>query len=81
VVDNRGGARVERVVATGPAAGAGIGVGDVITAVDGVPVTSATAMADVLVPHHPGDTIAVTLRTKTGETRTVNVVLGDGPPA
>ncbi|OBF80080.1 serine protease [Mycobacterium sp. 852002-51163_SCH5372311] len=81
VVDSNGGARVERVVGTGPAAGAGISVGDVITAVDGVRINSATAMTDVLVPHHPGDTIAVTLRTKTGENRTVTVALADGPPA
>jgi S1-C subfamily serine protease len=81
VVDNGGGARVERVVGSGPAAGAGISVGDVITQVDGVPVNSATAMTDVLVPHHPGDTILITLRTKSGDTRTVNVTLADGPPA
>jgi S1-C subfamily serine protease len=81
VVDSNGGARVERVVGTGPAAGAGISVGDLVTAVDGVPINSATAMTDVLVPHHPGDTIAVTLRTRTGENRTVTVALADGPPA
>ncbi len=40
VVDNDGnGARVERVVGTGPAAGAGIAPGDVITSVDGAPST------------------------------------------
>ena len=38
VVDNGGnGARVERVVGSGPAAGAGISAGDVITSVDGAP--------------------------------------------
>ncbi|MGO9155099.1 S1C family serine protease [Mycobacterium sp.] len=82
VVDNNGnGARVERVVGTGPASEAGLSPGDVITSVDGASVTSATAMADVLVPHHPGDTIALTYRSASGNVRTVNVTLADGPPA
>jgi S1-C subfamily serine protease len=81
VVDSGGGARVERVVESGPAGGAGISVGDVITQVDSVPINSATAMTDVLVPHHPGDTILITVRTRSGDTRTVNVTLADGPPA
>jgi hypothetical protein len=38
-------------------------------------------MADVLVPHHPGDTIALTYRSASGSVRTVNVTLADGPPA
>jgi S1-C subfamily serine protease len=82
VVDNTGnGARVERVVGSGPAAGAGFTPGDVITSVDGAPINSATAMADVLVPHHPGDTIAVSCHSRSGGDRTVNVTLADGPPA
>jgi S1-C subfamily serine protease len=82
VVDNNGnGARVERVVGTGPASEAGLSPGDVITSVDSASVTSATAMADVLVPHHPGDTIALTYRSASGSVRTVNVTLADGPPA
>ena len=82
VVDNNGsGARIERVVGSGPAAGAGMNPGAVITSVDGAPINSATAMADVLVPHHPGDTVAITYRARSGGDRTVNVTLMDGPPA
>jgi S1-C subfamily serine protease len=82
VVDNGGrGARVQRVVGSGPAAGAGISVGDVITNVDGVAINNATGMADVLVPHHPGDTVNVGLHANAGGDRTVNVTLADGPPA
>lgn len=82
VVDSNGsGARVERVVGTGPASEAGLSPGDVITSVDGASVNSATAMSDVLVPHHPGDTIALTYRSASGNVRTVNVTLADGPPA
>jgi S1-C subfamily serine protease len=81
-MDNGGnGARVERVVAAGPAAAAGISPGDIITGVDNVPINGATAMTDVLVPHHPGDTIAVHLRANGGGDRTANVPLAEGPPA
>jgi S1-C subfamily serine protease len=82
VTDNGGsGARVQRVVASGPAAEAGISAGDVVTAVDGVPINGATGMTDVLVPHHPGDTVAVSFRDASGVARTRNVTLADGPPA
>ncbi len=82
VTDNNGdGARVERVVATGPGAAAGIAPGDIITGVDNVPINGATSMTDVLVPHHPGDTIAVHLRAAVGGDRTVNIALAEGPPA
>jgi S1-C subfamily serine protease len=76
-----GGARVERVVNTGPAGGAGISPGDVITGVDGVPINGATGMTEVLVPHHPGDTIAVHYRAADGGDRTANITLAEGPPA
>ncbi|KKC05057.1 S1C family serine protease [Mycobacterium nebraskense] len=81
VTDNGNGARVERVVTSGPAAAAGISPGDVITAVDNVPINGATSMTEVLVPHHPGDTIAVHYRDAGGGDRTTNVTLADGPPA
>ncbi|MGE2814944.1 S1C family serine protease [Mycobacterium heidelbergense] len=81
VMDNGGnGARVERVVNTGPAAAAGIAPGDVITGVDNTAINGATAMTEVLVPHHPGDTIVVHLRGNGGD-RTANVTLAEGPPA
>lgn len=82
VTDNNGnGARVQRVVTSGPAAAAGISPGDVITAVDNVPINGATSMTDVLVPHHPGDTIAVHYRSAGGGDRTAIVALAEGPPA
>ncbi len=81
VQDGGGGAQVQRVVTGGPAAGGGIAPGDVITGVDSVPINGATAMTEVLVPHHPGDTIAVHYRAADGVPRTATVVLADGPPA
>ncbi|OBK53206.1 S1C family serine protease [Mycobacterium sp. 1081908.1] len=82
VTDNGGnGARVERVVGSGPAAAAGISAGDVITGVDNTPITGATSMTDVLVPHHPGDTITLHWRAKGDGDRSGPVTLADGPPA
>jgi S1-C subfamily serine protease len=83
VTDNGGnGARVERVVGSGPAAAAGVSAGDVITGFDNIPITGATSMTDVLVPHHPGDTITLHWRAKgDGGDRSGPVTLADGPPA
>ncbi len=82
VTDNNGnGARVERVVGGGPAAAAGISAGDVVTGVDNVSINGATAMTDALIPHHPGDTIAVHYLAKADGERTAFVTLADGPPA
>jgi len=82
VTDNGGnGARVERVVGSGPAAAAGISAGDVITGADNTPINGATSMTDVLVPHHPGDTITLHWRARGDGDRSAPVTLADGPPA
>jgi S1-C subfamily serine protease len=82
VGDNGGnGARVQRLVDGGPAAGSGIAPGDVIVAVDNVPINGPTAMTDVLVPHHPGDVITLHWRAAAGGDHSAPVTLGDGPPA
>jgi S1-C subfamily serine protease len=70
-----GGAVVRQVIPTGPAAGAGLAPGDVITSINGQPVNSATALTNILDQHHPGDNVTVGL-----ENRTTNVTLADGPP-
>lgn len=69
------GAVIKQVVPGGPAAGAGLAPGDVITSVNGQPVNSATALTAILDQHHPGENVTVGL-----ENRTANVTLGDGPP-
>ena len=82
VVENNGsGARVERVVGSGPAAAAGLSAGDVIFSVDGVPINGPTSLTDVLVPHHPGDNISVNWHAVSGGDRNQIVTLADGPPA
>jgi S1-C subfamily serine protease len=74
------GARVQRVVNGGPAGGTGIAPGDTIIGVDNVPINGPTAMTDVMVPHHPGDTITLRWRGPAGE-HSAPVQLADGPPA
>ncbi len=69
------GAVIRQVIPTGPAAGAGLNPGDVITAINGQPVNSATALTNILDQHHPGDHVSVGL-----QGRSVDVQLGDGPP-
>jgi S1-C subfamily serine protease len=82
VAENGGnGARVQRLVDGGPAAGSGIAPNDIITAVDNVPINGATAMTDVMVPHHPGDVVTLHWRSAEGGERSAPVTLGDGPPA
>ncbi len=82
VVEHSGsGARVERVVGSGPAAAAGIAAGDVIFSVDGVSITGPTSMTDVLVPHHPGDNVTLSWHSTSGGDRTQTITLADGPPA
>jgi S1-C subfamily serine protease len=75
VNDAPGGAVVRQVIPTGPAAGAGINVGDVINSINGQPVNSATALTNILDQHHPGDGVDVGLGG-----RNTNVTLAGGPP-
>jgi S1-C subfamily serine protease len=69
------GAVVKQVIPTGPAAGAGLTPGDVITSINGQPVNSATVLTFILDQHHPGENVTVGL-----ENRSTNVTLADGPP-
>jgi S1-C subfamily serine protease len=69
------GAVVRQVIPGGPAAGAGLAPGDVITSINGQPVNSATALTAILDTHHPGDNVTVGVGG-----RSANVTLADGPP-
>jgi serine protease DegQ len=65
---------VQGVVAGGPAANAGIQVGDVITAMDKTPVPTVVAFVTALRSHKPGDVVTVTLvRGATNITATVTL--------
>jgi S1-C subfamily serine protease len=75
------GALLGGVLSGSPADRIGLAQGDVITSLGGRAVGSATAVPDLLVPHHPGDTIKVQWADRSGRTHTASVRLASGPPA
>jgi S1-C subfamily serine protease len=75
-----GGVLVARVVAGGPADRAGIEPGDVITAVAGRSISSASALASLVLRKKPGDTLRITWVDAYGDETTVGVRLSSGPP-
>lgn len=69
------GAHVFSLTAGGPAATAGLKVGDVITALDGQPVNDTISLVVEIRTHLPGDTVSLTVQ-RGGQTITVKVKLG-----
>lgn len=74
------GALVESVLAGTPAASSGLAAGDVITALDGSSVASGTALTDLMLQEHPGDTVKLTWQTPAGAQQSATVKLASGPP-
>ncbi len=72
------GAKVGAVRPGSPAAAAGLKVGDVVTAVDGVKVTDANDLTAAVTGHQPGDTIHLTV-TRGGSTLDVTAKLATRP--
>ena len=72
------GARVRTVVPLSPAAEAGIQVGDVITAIDGKPVTSMLTLMVSMRTHAPGEGIVVKFW-RGGQTSVVRATLRERP--
>ncbi len=62
----------------GPADGAGLKRGDVITAVDGKPLQGDSDLAEAINPHKPGDTVTVTV-IRGSQSNDVKVTLGELP--
>jgi serine protease Do len=73
-----GGALVAEPQANGPAAKAGIESGDVITSVNGNPVTDARDLAKKIGSMAPGTTVKLGILSK-GSEKTANVTLGELP--
>ena len=69
------GARIAGITDTGPASAAGLREGDVITALDGVPVVDATDLIVDVRSLAPGDQVTLTVE-RDGAEREVTVVLG-----
>ena len=75
------GAAISSAVNGGPAAQAGLTGGDVITSFDGQTVDSPTTLSTLMVGHHPGDKVQLGYVDSSGQSHTVTVDLGSGPPA
>src|SRR4051794_32014111 len=76
--DASGGAAVAQVRSDGPAAGAGLHNGDVVTAIDRHAVSSADALVNAVDGHKPGDEVSLHVR-RGDQTRDVRVKLGTRP--
>ncbi len=76
VLGNPLGVLVAGVLAGGPADRAGIQQGDVITALDGKPMTSVEALQEAIAQHQPGDRVSVTVRRTDGD-HSIPVTLGE----
>lgn len=75
----RPGAIVVALQDGGPAAKAGIAVGDVIEAIDGKQIADTTALVAELARRRPGDRAKVSLMRSDGTTSTLTVTLGELP--
>lgn len=79
--DGQNGAQVVLVQGGSPAAGAGISVGSIITALNGSAVGTNLALRNAIVAHNPGASVSVTWTDTAGNSHTATVTLASGPPA
>jgi S1-C subfamily serine protease len=69
------------VVPGSPAASAGLGAGDTVTAVDGQSVPSPDQLSSALATHRVGDQVQVDWTDQDGTPHTATVTLAAGPAA
>jgi putative serine protease PepD len=72
----QGGAKLAAVIGGSPAAVAGLLVDDVITSIDGAPVSSMTGLVLALRSHEPGDLVQIDYL-RDGEPHTCTVTLAE----
>ncbi|MBF6554597.1 MAG: trypsin-like peptidase domain-containing protein [Acidimicrobiales bacterium] len=75
------GAVVAGTLSGSPAQQAGLAQGDVITALNGSAVNSATDLSNLLQSQHPGDTVQLQWTDASGQSHTASLKLTSGPPA
>jgi putative serine protease PepD len=75
---NAAGAQVSSVTSGSPAEKAGLKAGDVITALDGKPITKADDLTAAVSAHAPNDKVTLTI-TRDGKSQSIDVTLGVRP--
>lgn len=75
------GATIGGVIEGTPADEAGLAAGDVITAVNGTPVSSADDLTKIVAQMEPGEVVTLTWTTAAGTSQTAAVTLIQGPAA
>jgi S1-C subfamily serine protease len=73
------GATIELIEPGGPAERAGLLPGDVITEVDGQPITTSTDLARALAAKQPGEQVQLEIN-RVGQTIVIDTTLGSRPP-
>jgi serine protease Do len=73
------GAVVAALAPNGPAARAGMKVGDIITSFDGKSISGPSDLGTAIHAHKPGDQVTVQVTHQNGGTATLNVTLGTNP--
>jgi S1-C subfamily serine protease len=73
------GALIAGVIAGTPASRAGLAAGDVITGLNGLPVTTPASLHTLLQRYHSGDVVSVRWTATRGATHTTQITLGNGP--
>jgi putative serine protease PepD len=74
------GAKIATVRSGTPAAGSDLTAGDVVTAVDDQKVSSSDQLRELIDAHNPGDLVTLTV-SRSGDTKSLKVVLGTRPNA
>jgi S1-C subfamily serine protease len=73
------GALIAGVIGGTPASRAGLAAGDIITGLNGLPVTTPASLHTLLQRYHSGDVISVSWTAIHGATHTTHITLGNGP--
>jgi S1-C subfamily serine protease len=73
------GALIDNVLCGSAAATAGLGAGDVITAVNGQAVTTPGSLTTIMSKFHSGDKVTVNYETTSGAKQTASLTLGTSP--
>jgi S1-C subfamily serine protease len=73
------GAIVAGVMSGGPAASAGLSVGDVITAIDGHAISSSRSITSVILTKKPGAKVTISHTDQLGASHSTTVTLASGP--